>query len=207
MDTKGISVGVEIKNEARREISCVFSTFNIIDSDNEVVVPGAVPHGKAVMISSYGHGVWKGVPPVGRGMISTTSTEATFTGSFFDSAAGHEHFAVVKEMGDLQEWSWGFSVQDAEYGQFQGQRVRFLKSLTPYEVSPVLKGANPATRTLATSAKDADIRARIEATEYRMAQLIGMKFQAEQLMRAEQDAHAAREIMSIYARLREEGVI
>jgi hypothetical protein len=57
-------------------------------------------------------------------------------------------------MGDLQEWSFGFRINDYEVAEFQkdGESVgdvRYLKDLEVYEVSPVLVGANRETYTLA----------------------------------------------------------
>jgi hypothetical protein len=57
-------------------------------------------------------------------------------------------------MGDLQEWLFGFRINDYEVAPFQkdGQDevdVRYLKDLEVFEVSPVLVGANRETYTLA----------------------------------------------------------
>lgn len=58
MDTKGLRV--EIKDEAKGQIKAVFSTFNVIDSDRDVTVPGAFADGEAALISQYGHTSWEG---------------------------------------------------------------------------------------------------------------------------------------------------
>jgi len=49
----------------------------------------------------------------------------------------------------LQEWSFGFKVIEADFGEFQGKQVRFLRKLEVHEISPVLRGAGVATGTLA----------------------------------------------------------
>lgn len=200
MDTKGIVSGVEIKSEAERRISCVFSTFNVIDSDSEVVLPSAIPNGKAVAISAYGHQIWQGVPPVGKGVIRTSATEAVFEGAFFDTVGGRDHFETVKSMSELQEWSWGFTTQDAEHGEFHGRTVRFLKALTPFEVSPVLRGANPLTRTLETSAKHSRVAAQIADNEFQQAILLGRIHHAKQEL-------ARRELLEWRAYYVQEGLI
>ena len=71
-----------------------------------------------------------------------------------DTESGKEAYNLVKAMGDLQQWSFGFKVEDSEYGKLkkdgeEEQDVRYLKGLTVYEVSPVLVGANQETYTMA----------------------------------------------------------
>ena len=93
--------------------------------------------------------------PIGKGQISQDNDKATFKGQFFmDTESGKEAYNLVKAMGDLQQWSFGFKVDDSEYGKLkkdgeEEQYVRYLKGLTVYEVSPVLVGANQETYTMA----------------------------------------------------------
>lgn len=148
MDTKGLHL--EIKDENRGTVSAVFSTFNVIDSDGDVTVPGAFDDGAEVLISAYGHTSWNGMLPVGKGRIRQTRTEAVFEGQFFlDTTPGRDTFITVKELGSLCEWSYGFDVAKESYGEFEGRRVRFLEAVKTFEVSPVLRGAGVDTRTLA----------------------------------------------------------
>lgn len=153
---------LEIKNEDRGEVAAVFSTFNVIDHDGDVTVPGAFTDGQKVRISAYNHGSWGSALPVGKGTIRSTDREAILDGRFFmDTTSGRETFQVVKELDDLGEWSYGFDIVDSEPGDFDGQRVRYLRRLDVHEVSPVLLGAGIGTRTLAaksTAALVASIR-------------------------------------------------
>ena len=152
MDHKSLS-RVEIKSEDRGEFSAVFSTFNVLDSDGDVTVPGAFEDGAEVLISSYGHTSWQGALPVGKGTIRQTKSEAICDGTFFmDTTHGRDTFQVVKALGGSQQWSYGFDVLDAEPGQFDGRKAQFLKRLKVHEVSPVLIGAGVNTRTLAVKA-------------------------------------------------------
>lgn len=154
METKSALSGVEIKSAARGEVTAVFSTFNVIDKDGDVTFPGAFTDGEEVVLSSYGHEVWKGGMPVGLGRIRTTRTEAIVDGQFFmDTDAGRNHFYTVKAMGSKQQWSYGFDVLHApESGTFAGRKANFLKKLRVHEVSPVFQGAGIGTRTLAVKA-------------------------------------------------------
>jgi len=155
MDIKRLS-RVELKADGpgRGQVSAVFSTFNVIDADGDVTLPGAFTDGAEVPISSYGHSSWQSGVPVGKGKIRTTDTEAILDGQFFmDTQAGKDTFTAIKELGSLGQWSYGYDVLDAEPGVQNGVDVRLLKALLTHEVSPVLVGVGVNTRTL--SAKSA----------------------------------------------------
>jgi|TARA_B100000902_G_scaffold47553_1_gene54790 HK97 family phage prohead protease len=150
------NINFEMKEESDKtgEVKAVFSVFNDVDSDGDVVVPGAVKSGfKGGSVPMVWSHKWD--MPIGKGMISQDNDMATFTGEFFmDTESGKEAYNLVKSMGDLQQWSFGFRVNDAEYGKFQKdgkdeEDVRYLKDLSVYEVSPVLVGANQETFTMA----------------------------------------------------------
>ena len=93
--------------------------------------------------------------PIGKGVIETDDDKAIFKGSFFmGTEAGKEAYNLAKEMGDLQEWSFGFRINDYEVAPFTKDGsdevdARYLKDLEVFEVSPVLVGANRETYTLA----------------------------------------------------------
>lgn len=148
MNTK--SLRVEVKDAAKGQVSAVFSTFDVIDSDGDLTVREAIEDGAPVRISAYGHKSWEGAMPVGKGVIRVAGDEAILEGQFFmNTQAGRDTFEVVKEMGDLQEWSYGFDILDAEPATVDGRTVRRLKRVEIHEVSPVLLGAGVNTRTLA----------------------------------------------------------
>jgi HK97 family phage prohead protease len=151
MDTK--SLRVEIKDADRGEVVAIFSTFNVIDHDGDVTVPGAFEDGAKTRISAYNHGSWGGELPVGVGTIKTTPTEAQLHGRFFmDIAEAAKTFQTVKAMSaeGLQEWSYGYDVLEYAFGQHDGRDVRFLQKQKVNEVSPVLLGAGIGTRTVLT---------------------------------------------------------
>lgn len=148
MNTKSLT-RVEIKDADKGEVSVVFSTLGVVDSDTDVTLPGAFEDGAKVKISSYGHTSWQGRLPVGKGVIREVGNEAVMEGKFFlDTTDGRDTFAVVKELGEDQEWSYGYDAVKFSYGDHQGQQVRFLEQLKVHEVSPVLVGAGVGTRLL-----------------------------------------------------------
>ena len=149
------SIDFQLDEEAEGKVSAVFSVFNNLDSDGDVVVPGAI---KSKWDSGMVPMVWahKWDMPIGKGYIKEDGDKATFVGEFFmDTDSGQEAYKLVKNMGELQQWSFGYRVNDAEHGKFkevgndEQTDARYLKSLTVFEVSPVLVGANQETYTMA----------------------------------------------------------
>lgn len=127
-------------------LEAVFSTFDIVDSDGDIVAASAFTDGQQVPLT-WAHD-W--TQPVGKGVIRVMPDRAVFAGQFFlDTAAGREAYQTVKNMGDLQEYSWGFRVLNSDYAERDGQDVRVITKAEVYEVSPVLVGANRQTGTLA----------------------------------------------------------
>lgn len=149
------SLQVEVKDADQGLVEAIFSRFDVIDSDGDVTRPGAFTDGAPVRISAYGHGSWMGALPVGKGVIRVRDDVAILDGGFFlDTTHGRDHFEVVKQMGELQQWSYGYDVKRFSFGEFEGEEdVRFLEELEVHEVSPVLLGAGVDTQTLAVKSR------------------------------------------------------
>ena len=133
------------------EFRAVFATFNVVDHDNDITLPGAFKEGQAVRISSWNHG-WENLP-VGRGEIHSDEHEAWVEGQFFlNTEAGKEHYETIKALDELGEWSYGFRIEKWSYQQEDASGgmkmpVRILEKLDVIEVSPVMQGAGIGTRT------------------------------------------------------------
>ncbi|GAB1823566.1 HK97 family phage prohead protease [Herbidospora sp. RD11066] len=139
----------EIKDADKGEVTAIFSTFNVMDSDRDVTLPGAFEDGAEMPISAYGHTSWSGALPPGKGKIRSTKTEAILEAQFFlDTQHGADTFKTVQRLGELGQWSYGYDPVKYSYGEHEGQRVRFLEGLKVHEVAPVLLGAGVGTRTL-----------------------------------------------------------
>jgi HK97 family phage prohead protease len=149
---------MSVKDEAEGRVEAVFSTFNVVDLDGDVTVPGAFTEGAPVKISAYGHESWLGALPVGRGTIRVEDDKAILDGQFFLSTDhGRNTFETVRLMGELQEWSYGYDAVKWSMGQHEDRQVRFLEQLIVHEVSPVLRGAGIDTRTLAVKGLALDV--------------------------------------------------
>lgn len=146
METKRITTPLTLKAGDEGSVQAVFSTFNVVDSDGDIVEPTAFTEGQEVpMVWSHD---WAN--PIGKGSVKVDPDRAIFDGQFFmDTNDGAEAFRKVKAMGKLQEWSWGFRITESDFGDHEGQQVRFIKGAELFEVSPVLVGANRETHTLA----------------------------------------------------------
>lgn len=156
METKRLG-SVEIKDADQGLVTALFSRFDVKDHDGDVTVKGAFQNGAPVRISAYNHTSWSGSLPVGKGVIEETGDGAILKGEFFmNTALGRDTFEVVKQLGELGEWSYGFDITAEDYGDHEGERVRFIKGVQVHEVSPVLRGAGIDTRTL--TAKSAGLR-------------------------------------------------
>jgi len=171
MDKKTyMAADLEVKDADQGLVQAEFATLNVIDLDGDVTLPGAFGD-QRVKLAAWGHN-W-GDLPVGKGGISEQGEKAVFDGKFFlDTTAGLEHFKTVKNLGALQEWSYGFEVKQAvRRGQpefdaalaegYNGPKPanveRILQKMKVFEVSPVMRGAGINTRTRVV--KDADDQA------------------------------------------------
>jgi HK97 family phage prohead protease len=149
------AIDFELKEEAEGKVSAVFSVFNSLDSDGDVVLPGSIKSGfKSGDVPMVWAHKWD--MPIGKGRINEDDGKATFSGEFFmDTDSGKEAYKIVKNMGDMQQWSFGYRVNDSERAPFKSadsdeeRDARYLKDLTVFEVSPVLVGANQETYTMA----------------------------------------------------------
>jgi len=128
------------------EFTAVFATLEVIDHDSDVTRLGAFLDGQETLIEPWNHNYDE--PPVGKGVIHEKDNQATIEGRFFlDTQSGLEHYRVVKNVGDIQEWSYTFQVEQASQGVFEEQEVQFLEKLDVWGVAPVTRGAGIDTRT------------------------------------------------------------
>lgn len=155
---------IEVKDYDAGVVEAVFSKFNIRDLDGDVTLKEAFTPNTQVKISAYNHGSWEGGNlPVGVGTIEVRDDCAVLRGRFFlNTTAGRDTFEVVKGLGDLGEWSYGFTVAEHDIDTFEGKQSRILKKLNVYEVSPVLKGAGIGTETLSVKSQGASFTGQCE---------------------------------------------
>lgn len=185
MDKKTFG-NVEIKSESKGEIRAVFSTLDVVDKDGDITVKGAMRDGAPVRISAYNHKSWEGALPVGKGVIREVGNEVVLEGQFFmNTTGGRETFEVVKGLGELQEFSYGFDVIESDEPEAEAKSAgakRILKSLAVHEVSPVLLGAGVNTRTVGVKGEKktfaeelTEVVASVKALRERAAEVMAMR--------------------------------
>lgn len=145
MDKKTFRAKMVLKAENPGEFEAEFATLGVKDLDGDVTLPGAF-QAQGVLIESWNHNYQQ--LPVGQGTIEERADKAVVSGKFFlDTVNGAEHHHVVKELGDLQQWSYSFNILEAEFGKHNDEDVRFLKKMDVIGVGPVMRGAGIDTRT------------------------------------------------------------
>ncbi len=146
----------------------VFAQFNVVDHDGDVTLPGAFHEGQPVVIEGWNHDYGL---PVGKGVIHSNEREAWVDGAFFlDTTTGRDHYNALKGLAGIEEWSYTFEIEESDRGDFDSERVRFLKMMDVWGVAPVTRGAGLGTRTLAL--KSAGYPAFTEAEIVRLKALV-----------------------------------
>lgn len=130
----------------------LFSTFNVIDLDGDVVMPGAFEEGKVVPIGRWNHE--NDEPSIGAGKISTDEKGARLSPArLFVAEKMHgaeEMYASLKGRqieGIPSEWSYVYYPTEYSFGEQEGRQVRFLKKMDVVTVDPVGRGAGIGTTT------------------------------------------------------------
>lgn len=175
---------IEFKADAPGVVVARFATLNVIDSDEDVTLPGAFGE-QAVRMQPYGHDTYS--PSIGKGTIAEEAEDAiAMLKVNLQMAAGKETYESLKfdsENGEaLTEWSYTYDVVKSSNGQHDGRDVRFLEDIKVHSVDPVFLGAGVQTATLDVKAKDlpflehvasieADVKAFVERCSERAAVL------------------------------------
>lgn len=142
---------IELKAEGSDfDFEAVFSTFDVVDLDGDIVKSSAIESGiELPVLWAHRHSDM----PVAVGTVSTDSQKAIIRGKFIDSQAGRDARATVKATQGVQELSWAFSVKESSEEVQDGKTVRVIEKTVPHEVSFVLRGAAGPGRTEVISAK------------------------------------------------------
>lgn len=156
---------LEIKaDDDKGVVTAVFAQTDVVDRGGDIIRPGSFGE-QEVIVSAYNHSSsmsFSGELPVGKGKIFEKGDEAIAELQFFlNTEAGREHFEVIKALGGLQEYSFGFHV--TETGELTEDLMkigadRVIEKVRVFEVSPVLVGEGLNTRTLSVKSKEPDAK-------------------------------------------------
>jgi phage head maturation protease len=115
------------------------------DADGDIIDAGAFAPQEGARVPLVHAHDW--ARPVGIGTIRSergAPGKAVFHGKFnLQVSWARDSYESVKELSaaGLQEWSFGFAVNEARPETYAGRRVRRILKATVFEVSPVLVGA------------------------------------------------------------------
>lgn len=135
-----------------------FSAFGIVDSQGHVTTRTTFEDGVDVVVGAWGHN--RLALPAGRGTVRVADDGAYLHGRFFtDTAHGRDTYLTVRNLGELQQWSYLAVVLDARPVDVDGREVTELTRLQLVSVDPVDVGANPRTATIAIKGLSTSVRA------------------------------------------------
>ena len=147
---------VEIKADGddAGAFSARIATLNVIDKDNDVTIKGAFEGSDPVRVSRFNHSsAVRDDLPVGVATIQEVGDQVIAEGQLnLDTVGGRDLYDTLKfeaKNNVASEWSYGFTVEESEDGEQDDQKVRFLRRLKAFEISPVMRGAGLDTATLA----------------------------------------------------------
>ena len=147
---------VEIKADGddAGAFSARIATLNVIDKDNDVPIKGAFEGSDPVRVSRFNHSsAVRDDLPVGVATIQEVGDQVIAEGQLnLDTVGGRDLYDTLKfeaKNNVASEWSYGFTVEESEDGEQDDQKVRFLRRLKAFEISPVMRGAGMDTATLA----------------------------------------------------------
>lgn len=154
----------ELKDDDTGTFAARIATLGIVDKDSDVTVKGAFDNANTVRVSRFNHSsAIRDDLPVGVAKIREDGDAVIAEGKLnLASAGGRELYDTLKfeQQHNVQsEWSYGFTVLESELEQRDDQKVRVLKKLNPFEVSPVMRAAGEGTATL-------DIKEEKDATDF-----------------------------------------
>ena len=166
---KSFTAEIKLGDEVGRGLA-VFSTLNTVDLDHDVTLPGAFGSQKAKLAQAHR---WD-APNIGMAEIREVGNEALADMKFYlDMPEAQSWYSALKnnfENGVPQEFSYGFTVLDSSFGEFDGQQVRFLKDLKVLEISPVMRGAGIDTRLLDMKSEQMTLEQQFEYVEASLAE-------------------------------------
>lgn len=132
-------------DDEERSVTAVFATLGVVDLDGDIIEAGAIGD-QAAMMGAYNHAM-NALPP-GMGITFETKTEARFTGTFFTTWNGNEHYETLKQAGGQMEWSFRFFVEEGGFETRKGQEYYVIRKAKVTHVAPVESGAGINTRTI-----------------------------------------------------------
>lgn len=153
---KTIDAGIKQAGEDG-SFEAVIATLGVVDRDGDIVEPGAFGDATVHVLPAHD----SGSVPLGKAQIVERGNLAIAVGQFNMEIPKAQHWSSslrfdLKNPPSIQEWSWGFRIEEASSDTIDGEPVRHLIDVDTFEVSPVLRGASVGTRTLSAKSDDGE---------------------------------------------------
>ena len=153
---KTIDAGIKQAGEDG-SFEAVIATLGVVDRDGDIVEPGAFGNATVQVLPAHD----SGSVPLGKAQIVERGNLAIAVGQFnmeiqkaidWSSSLRFD----LKSPPAIQEWSWGFRIEEASSDTIDGEPVRHLIDVDTFEVSPVLRGASIGTGTLSAKSENGE---------------------------------------------------
>ena len=148
--TKSVSISLKADGDIEARVGSIGEK----DLDGDIFIAGSIGV-QDILIGSWQHTSWRGVEPIGFGQVYEKDGGIYLKGKLFDTPGGQAAREILQKAISIIEWSLGFSIQRGQ----RSDRGYEILSVKAHEVSPVVRGAQPGTRTLSvkeTAAAAAD---------------------------------------------------
>lgn len=150
---------MKVGDDGNGTIRVLFSKYNDRDKGGDLAEAGAFIE-KETLLFGYEHDTK--TYPIARGKVFNTSEGGVFDGSFFDTNKAQEERKAIKGAGELQEWSYGYIVDNPEIVT-EGRNFKSA-SVDVRHISPVYVGMGNDTRTLEVKSDESDGSKEVEET-------------------------------------------
>ena len=132
----------------------VIATLGVVDRDGDIVEPGAFGDATVQVLPAHD----SGSVPLGKAQIVERGNLAIAVGQFNMEIEKARDWSSslrfdLKSPPAIQEWSWGFVIEEAASDTVDGEPIRRLIDVDTFEVSPVLRGSSVGTRTLSAKSE------------------------------------------------------
>lgn len=133
-----------------RVVTGYFAAFGNIDSDSDVILPGAFdrtirergPQGKGRIMHLWQHDPWR---PIGKPSVLQEDDHGLYFETYLPETTLGNDTLKLYEAGIINEHSIGFQIVQANQATRDGQEVTEITEVRLWEGSSVTWGANPDT--------------------------------------------------------------
>ena len=139
-------------DEGLYDIIAKVGNIGVVDAHNDVFDAGSVGN-QEVLISWWNHAVHNQALPVGKGLLKEQGDGVFLYGKYFSTGTAQELRDTLKEMGDT-EWSVGYRALEISTPDDNKDKAWHVLKADVFEVSPVLRGAQPGTHTISQKADE-----------------------------------------------------